>query len=169
MDYGHTSQNDNNFFTAGAGADSSSAQTKNPELDDNLSLSNESANWNKIAAARNPRDFGNKVVNSQETIPSEAEIAPSGETELGKIVEVGMPPVSTSENKDTKTTGEIIEASFDRTVIKTDKKLSTKAINEVDKAVNKLGRDGNVADFYDTARDAMEANLDNSYNRKLAA
>lgn len=59
--------------------------------------------------------------------------------------------------------------SVDLDAIKTEDQLDPRAVETVDKAIHQLDKDGNIANFYDTARDMMETNLKNSYNRKLAA
>ena len=47
--------------------------------------------------------------------------------------------------------------------------LAEATIAELSNLEEKLNQDHNMASFYDDVRDAMESNLENSYNRKLGA
>ena len=88
--------------------------------------------------------------------------------EYGEIIDLNLPPNSTREDSSNMDPAKVIEASFDRTAIKTGDKINPDALKEINKATSRLDQTGNIADFYDTIRDAMEVNLDNSYGRKLA-
>ena len=166
MDYGQRSQNNgissnDALFTSGL----TEGVGKNPEqteLDAKEGLrSNES--WQ-----RNPQAIGNKIINfPNSTI--EASDNQSQKERLG-VIEPTMPPTM-SEGAQTQSSlkTDIIEASLDKTALNTEGRLESAGVKEIDKAISRLNRTGNVADFYETARDAMETNLNNSYNRKLAA
>ena len=159
MDYGRAKQSGDSFSGAEAGI--RFEDIKNIEAKNESKLKDEPESLNSSTFEENT---GHGAVKTSESIDS-SEKAPLFTPELGKVVELNMPP-RTSEDKEMDP-NKIIEASFDRTVIKTDDKLNSGAIKEVDAAIVKLNQTGNIADFYDTARDAMEVNLSNSYNRTL--
>ena len=163
MDYGRHSQNNDipssdalfaSGLTEGVGANLE--QTK---LDAEGGLqSNES--WQ-----RNPQVIGNKIIN----FPNSPNSVTEAKERLG-VIEPTMPPMVAEETQTQpplKT--DIIEASLDKSALNTEGRLESAGVKEIDKAISKLKHTGNVADFYETARDAMETNLNNSYNRKLAA
>ena len=152
MDYGQRSQNNDipssdALFASGLteGVGVNPEQTK---LDaEGVLQSNES--WR-----RNPQTIGNKIIN----FPNSPNSVTEAKEHLG-VIEPTMPPMAAEETQtQSSLKTDIIEASLDSAGVK-----------EIDKAISKLNRTGNVADFYETARDAMETNLNNSYNRKLAA
>ena len=163
MDYGQRSQNNDipssdalfaSGLTEGVGANPEQAK-----LDAEGGLqSNES--WQ-----RNPQAIGNKIIN----FPN----SPNSVTEAKEhlcVIEPTMPPMAAEETQtQSSLKTDIIEASLDKTALNTEGRLESAGVKEIDKAISKLNRTGNVADFYETARDAMETNLNNSYNRKLAA
>lgn len=51
--------------------------------------------------------------------------------------------------------------------IRTADRLNNETMKAVDEAVDSFKKDGDAASFYEKARRYMEANLDNSYSRKL--
>lgn len=51
--------------------------------------------------------------------------------------------------------------------IKTNENLSSEGVQMIDNAVEAFKKDGDAASFYEKARGYMEANLENSYQRKL--
>ena len=170
MGNGHTGQTNSptiqDFFTVGVG--SNSANANNFEAENNLDLT--SGAWVGPSSDRNLRNIGNSAINSQEA-PSPQGEAPSS-MEFGQIIDLAMPPnLAQQDTKSIKTAkpADIVEASLNTHVIKTKDRLDPAGVKEIDNAIIKLNQTGNVADFYDTARNAMEVNLDNSYNRKLAA
>ena len=163
MDYGQRSQNNDipssdALFASGLteGVGVNPEQTK---LDAEGGLqSNES--WR-----RNPQTIGNKIINFSNS-PNSVMVA---KEHLG-VIEPTMPPMAAEETQtQSSLKTDIIEASLDKTALNTEGRLESAGVKEIDKAISKLNRTGNVADFYETARDAMETNLNNSYNRKLAA
>lgn len=160
MDYGHTGQIN--------GAGTNSVDTNNFEAKNNLDLTNKDISWTGPSADRDLRSIGGSVINSRETSHHQEEDPSS--PELGKIIDLAMPPGVKQDNPyETAKKADIIEASLNHNVIKTKDRLDPAGVKEVDNAIAKLNQTGDVADFYDTARNAMETNLDNSYNRKLAA
>lgn len=171
MGNGYTGQTNSagvqNFFTAGAGTNS--VNTNNFEAENNLDLTNSNISWGNPSPERDLRNIGGRVINSHEAVmPGQNETAPS--PEFGKIINLEMPPGAKLDNAPKPANqAEIIESSINKSVINTEGRLESAGVKEIDKAISKLNKTGNIADFYDTARDAMEVNLDNSYNRKLAA
>lgn len=100
--------------------------------------------------------------------------------ELGQVVSLEMPPGVSPEQtsnhpepqSSSSATNEPQGAPSTPTShpsIKTTNRLNEHGVKNIDDAISKLGQDGNIADFYDLARDMMEENLENSYQRKLAA
>ena len=159
MDYGRTSQINNNgdFFAANPNASLEASQGDR---------TNELLN---SAAERDQRNIGGKVMGGSHENDMSKDENTSNIPEYGKIINLNLPPNADMDEISKADPAKIIEASFDRTAIKTGDIISPDAIKEMDKATNKLNQTGDIADFYDTIRDAMEVNLDNSYNRKLAA
>lgn len=163
MDYGRTGQSNSTPSSMGISPDSLKQL-------DNIENGITEAN---APEQRDLRDLGNRIIRSPENseesdAPDQLNNFPKINPELGKIVDLSMPPGA--DPKETNDPGKIIEASFNRAVIKTDgNRISSGAIKEINRAKAQLDQTGNISDFYDTARSAMEANLDNSYGRKLAA
>ena len=175
MDYGQASQNtqgiglsgaDQIFFTSGAGTNDDGRNTF--ESENNLDLTNAASSWGDVSTRpENHRSIGNAAIfspNSQSTqIDSNENLQ-----NLGEIMDVDplLPPTAQSSAQDWNPN--IVR--FDSKAILTEgDHVSKSTLREVDLATAKLGQDGNIADFYSEIRDMMEANLDNSYNRKLAA
>ena len=163
MNYGHHSQNNDipssdalfaSGLTEGVGA--------NPEQTE---LGAEEGLQSNESWQRNPQTIGNKIIN----FPNSPNSVTEAKERLG-VIEPTMPPMVAEETQTQpplKT--DIIEASLDKSALNTEGRLESAGVKEIDKAISKLKHTGNVADFYETARDAMETNLNNSYNRKLAA
>lgn len=171
MSNGYTGQTNSagvqNFFTAGAGTNS--VDTNNFEAENNLDLTNGNISWSSPSPEHNLRNIGGRAINSQETsLSGQGEITPS--PEFGKIINLEMPPGAKLDNAPKPLDqAKIIESSINKSALNTEGRLESAGVKEIDKAISRLNRTGDIADFYDTARDAMEVNLDNSYNRKLAA
>ncbi len=77
------------------------------------------------------------------------------------------PTLEAPTKQNTAAIEEALNTPFDKTAFKTTDKLDQTGVEAIDAAVEKLNQDGDIANFYDTARQMMEANLDNSYDRKL--
>ena len=162
MNYGQHSQNNDipssdalfaSGLTEGVGA--------NPEQTE---LGAEEGLQSNESWQRNPQTIGNKIIN----FPNSPNSVTEAKERLG-VIEPTMPPMVAEETQTQpplKT--DIIEASLDKSALNTEGRLESAGVKEIDKAISKLKHTGNVADFYETARDAMETNLNNSYNRKLA-
>lgn len=168
MQNGHINQDDT-FFTAGA-----------EENIGDVELNTSDGPWKDTKPDVDQRGLGNKAINSSEN-PSETAKTEDKNTDpgailvepeipkLGEVIDINMPPSAKAERQKDADPAKIIEASFDKTVIKTGEVLSPAAVKVVDKATAEFNKTGDAKKFYDTVRTAMEANLDNSYNRKLAA
>ena len=93
---------------------------------------------------------------------------------FGEVVNLDIPPMQPTPKEAPQSTP---DASAERpatnlnhqTIRTTGDRLSEATVTEIDSLTNKLNQDGDMASFYDDIRDAMESNLDNSYNRKLGA
>ena len=101
--------------------------------------------------------------NIAENQPSESQPLEnlSQPNELGQITTIAAPSIApTSENK-----------SFNTAKIKTTgDRLEKSTIPEIDRAINELNQTGNLNNFYDEIRGEggmTDANLNNSFNRKL--
>ena len=158
MQYGHAQ--DNVFPTAGVGS--------NAEGSNNFDAVNEFMP-SEEKLDRDQRSLGNKVISSNDSLgPQSEKITEELESgpKLGEVIDIN--PIKREPKNDDPEPAKIIEASFDR--IKTDKVLSSSGVETVERdIIKKFDKDGNAESFYRAARDAMEVNLDNSYNRKLAA
>ncbi len=164
MDYGQRSQNNDipssdALFASGLTEDVG-VKPEQAKLDTEEGLqSNES--WQ-----RNPQAIGNKIIN----FPDSPDSTMAEKKEHLGVIEPTMPPTAIGEAQtQSPLKADVIEASLDKTALNTEGRLESAGVKEIDKAISKLKHTGNVADFYETARDAMETNLNNSYNRKLAA
>lgn len=169
MDYGQpvNTPNQEPFFTAGAG---NAPETVN--TDKSNSLTSEA-----YIAERDPKNLGNvAIASSSEQAPTTTELPPENQSPnempnkqgLGQIINLEMPPGSEQTPEDNTEKA----PTFDRASISTSKKLSRAGLRAIDSVTSKLSKDGDVYDFYEEIRGEnglVEANLENSYNRKLAA
>ncbi len=167
MDYGHTKKNDSDsqaFFTSEAGINPDNSP--NPEPDNNLDLSD--SNWGNNISDVDKRNIGNIAVrlgNSSAYVNDN-----ESNQELGKVIDLEMPTNMEYDAPSYEIESErTIKESFNNDVIRTKDRLDPAGVKEMDRVISRFNQTGNVEKFYDDARAAMEANLDNSYNRKLAA
>lgn len=169
MGYGRTDKTDSagvqNFFTAGAGTDS--VNTNNFEAENNLDLTNTDISWQ-----RNPQEIGNKIINFPGNNPENPKSHHNQENFA--VIEPTMPPgANNGINKSQPDKDKIIEASFDRTSIKTTGDgLDSAGIEELEKVADKkLYKDDDAAGYVDAIRgeDGMAfVNLENSYGANSA-
>ena len=152
MDYGQSGQN---------GVKTEVENTGN--FEPNVDLSNEIS---PSQPGERESRIGNQAMNFPETGDFQEEIAP-GNPEYGQIIEMTPPPGVEISQEQPET--ESFQDDLNKNAFKTGSKLNPAAIKEIDFAKRKLDQTGDAADFYDKARDAMESNLSNSYDRKLAA
>ncbi len=161
MDYGQNNkQNDTlDFFTAGVG-------TNNPEVnsfesENNLDLSNNQVNWQESPIDN--QEIGNKVMSAskEQIIPPDVPEIPEG---LGQIIDLEPPKQASTAQISAEA---IARNPYNKEVIKTGETLNKEGIREMDRIVKEFEKDGNAADFYETARDMTETHLNNSYNRVL--
>ena len=169
MDNGHTNPPDNllKFPTP-----------NNVEANDNLDLSNPETNWDQpISTEHDKRAIGNSALNPVELSmpPSVPEATPP----LGEITEHSLQPEAApkiyqpasdqnamDKESDTNIIEEAISSSLES--VKTTDRLSEESVKATDDFINKFEKgEIELSDFYDSSRDAMENNLNNSYNRKL--
>ena len=170
MDYSQSSQNDHSgpFFTAGAGTSEENANTFQAE--NNLDLSNTQMDWSIKQAERDHRSIGNAAIGAPETTMNsdDTELEAPNPVKMGKVIRL-EPRSETGSDKE-PTASEVAKlATFDKRKIITRETLDESSVQEVQSVIDGLNKGADPADFYETARDMMEANLDNSYNRKLAA
>ena len=184
MDYGNTNDPQKfefdqlNLDTDEMSWDSGATPSRDPRALGNKAIStpgntpgNVPINTPEPAPENTPNGAPNNLPESVPGIPN------TPENQLGQIVNLEMPPgVEMPEMPDSLEQKALAEAQIlaqtiplDAEAIKTDDQLDPRAVKIVDDAIHKLDQDGNVADFYDAARDMMETNLENSYHRKLAA
>ena len=169
MNNGHTDKADSagvqNLFTADAGADSVNANSF--EAKNNLDLTNTDISWQ-----RNPQEIGNKIIN----FPGNNLENPKSHhnQENFAIIEPTMPPgASDGIDKSQPNKDKIIEASFNRTSIKTTGDgLDAEGIKELEKVADKkLYKEDDAAGYVDAIRgeDGMAVvNLENSYGPNSA-
>ncbi len=119
-------------------------------------LDTENTAWSPDPTPRDSREIGSRAIENSDPRPR-PEISPA------ILEQSNLPPMP----KDTAIVESALDIPFDKNALKTTDKLSQTGIEAIDAAVEKLNQDGDIANFYDTARQMMEANLDNSYNRKL--
>ena len=162
------------FFTAGVG--NTPAEDNTYKSEDNLDEENwkQALDISKPVGIPNPTEAA-KLPESPEPGPKNTSEPPvktpkipdfpnfkppeDNESKLGEITtienSINLPEVkkSSSYNPDSiKTTGD---------------KLETSSITEVDNAITELNQTGNLSNFYEEIRSMTEANLNNSFNRKL--
>ena len=153
MNNGQNNQSENAYFTPGVG---NLPVNQNQETIPNLNI-NESV-WRP---ERDHRDIGENVISSMEITQSDQ---PQDQNpEMGKIIplEPTRPPEPAREETSKTANVEVIRTEGDR--------ISKAALSEVRRTEVEFAQTGNASNFYDEVRSMMEANLDNSYNRKLAA
>ena len=172
MNYGQDNSQEKvpDFFTFGAGTNAENVNNVEPE--NNLDLTNTATEWELPMPDRDNREIGNRAIASAESLNIPSEPAANPQEDLSAQIEaitdnkaeqVSINPAIIQKNNDT-TIPQIEEPN-----IKTDKFLSKEGIAAIDKAKAELDQTGDMASFYCEARDMMEVNLENSYNRKLAA
>ena len=105
MDYGHTVQPTNQgsdvFFTAGAGTPSTNINNVEPE--NNLDLTNRATTWDAMPAnpdTRDTRNIGAGALASRESLGNQPVFSQpyrqeAPRPELGQIIDLEMPPMST--------------------------------------------------------------------------
>ena len=158
--------------------------TQNFELDQ-FNLDTTSEDWsNSTSPERDNRNLGSKAISLPEAsaTPGSSELpdtlstpnsqeSPNAATASTEQISPSMPPGYEATPVGSADTTESATAipEIDNSVIKTEEFLDARAIKVVDNAINKLNQDGDIANFYDTARDMVETNLKNSYNRELGA
>ena len=97
-----------------------------------------------------------------------AESEPSQEQPLGQVIDMEMPP----SNHNLETSASLTADSINHSAFKTTENLNVEGVKETDAIIDKIrqAKTGEeLATSYDLARTAMEDNLVESYNRKLAS
>ena len=135
---------------------------------DNLNLDTNEMSWNNTPD-RDPRALGNKVISFPESPnPTPGPEDNSASPSLDPAITSPQPGEAQPSAAAAPDANGPIVINFSDLKTKEDR-LDPKAVEVVDQAIHKLDQDGNIADFYETARNMTEAHLENSYNRKLAA
>lgn len=174
MDYGQHSQSgpkasDDALFagaiTEGVGI---KPENTNPDVAESLHSDDQSISWQ-----RGPREIGSKIINFPGDITKESELS-QDQGQFG-VIEPTMPPGTGNSIIDSTQPSQdkMIEASFDRTSIKTTGDgLDTAGIKELEKvADSKLYKNDDAAGYVDAIRgeDGMAfTNLENSYGADSA-
>lgn len=118
--------------------------------------------WMNPNAEHNTQDLGNKALFSPENQPDLAtnpgEALVSTESYQNEPQDNANPALSRDANNN---------PSLNAATIKTTTTLSSDAVNAIDQAKAKFFQDGDANSFYEQARNYMEENLSNSYNREL--
>ena len=117
---------------------------------------------------RDNREIGNSAITSLETVDS----VENDTNKLGEIVNLEMPPgAELEEPVSVREDGDKVTVSFNKKALKTGDLLDDAGVAEVQKAIEKLNQDGNVADFYEDVRGdegMVITNLGNSYGDNAA-
>ena len=173
MDYGHATKSTDApaFFTSGAGTNDENVN--NFESEDNLDLTNDLTNW-APQIEHDKQGIGSSAISSFEAgmpLPGKMEQNTPVLGEIKPYLPPGANPGEALTAPSLATDSEIIEQSLTPTLksVKTTEYLNAEGIKALDNSIQKFNQDGNAAEFYDEVRNAMEVNLDNSYNRKLGS
>lgn len=166
MDYGRTSQ---------SGTDPLNSRDISAVSPESLGANNEPPMSSE--QDRDLRSLGNRAITSPESSSNESDMAPEdsqNSPELGKVIDLSLPPGS---EKDIKDESKIFEASANVSGVNfaniktTGGKLSKSSTREVGKVINIFEKGGNAEEFYDDVRGeegAVAANLNNSYGENSA-
>lgn len=158
MDYGHTPLTDN------------SAEFSSPSSfggNENLAPEKQESTWDQpVSIEHDKKSLGS------EALANSLEMPPLPDQELGKPIpySTNLEPIVQPPVEDAATDADIVEKSLTTGLdsVKTTDRLAEESVKATDDFINKFEK-GEIAleDFYDSSRDAMENNLNNSYNRKL--
>lgn len=168
MDYGQSRQNNQqptapqDFFTVGAG-------TNNPDVnsfesENNLDIS--SGEWGN-PTGHDAQNIGKSALlggHQTEKYGVAGEDAAPKSTPFEFMPGAPEPPITSPSQSINAQDDQ--EATINFSHLKTSEALSPLGVQEVVKAINQLNKDDKIADFYDTARQMMTANLKNSYGDK---
>lgn len=157
MNYGHTNLPDNSpvFSTP-----------DNFEANDNLDLTNPETSWNQPVSIEH-----NKKALGSEALANSLEMPPLPEQELGKPIpySTNLDPIAQPAN-DMASDAEIAQKALDikPEPIKTTENLNDEGIKAVE-SLNERLIQGEISldDYYDSHQDITEANLQNSFDRKI--
>lgn len=157
MDYGHTNLPDNSpeFSTP-----------DNFEANNNLDLTNPETSWDQPVSIEH-----NKKALGSEALANSLEMPPSPEQELGKPIpySTNLDPITQPAN-DMASDAEIAQKALDikPEPIKTTEYLNDEGIKAVE-SLNERLMQGEISldDYYDFHQDITEANLQNSFDRKI--
>lgn len=172
MDNGHTTSPVDPLatFTPDSGANSFDAK-------DNLDLTNQAEDWDQVAEPieHDKKSLGNTAMNT----PIELSMPPSSSEQsvtpvLGEVTENTLEPnaarIHNQPTDDLVSDIEAVEASLTPNLdtIKTTDRLSEESVRVIDSSIDKFNQNNiDPASFYEEVRNAMETNIENSYNRKL--
>ena len=168
MDYGQSRQNNQqptapqDFFTVGAGVNNPNVNNFEPENNLDISsgewgdsIEHDAQNIGKSALlGKNQTERYGVAGESTEPRSNSFEFMPGAPEPLS------APPSQPIDAQDNQ------KATINFDHLKTSEALSPLGVQEVVKAINQLNKDDKIADFYDTARQMMAANLKNSYGDK---
>ena len=173
---------DSIISSAGIPSISDKGMTTHPELNPVENLDLNSPSWAPNSINSQPQELakptselrGAKTMESSNPSNSARRERPFEEPgsnqnqPLGQIIDMEMPPSSYN----SKTPASYAEDSINHAAFKTTESLNIEGIKETDVIIDKIrqAKTGEeLAASYDLARTAMEDNLAESYNRKLAA
>ncbi len=143
------------FFTAGSGI-----SPEQPE--NNFDYINQPSDLETSDLSSAHYDTADNTATTEKESPTPPP-ADEQTPDLGQVTDPNLPP---NFNPQTQPSAET--KNFDRSNIKTSERLDFISIKETDKIIQRFNQDGDADRFYDDTREMMEANLENSYNRKLA-
>ena len=148
------------------------SSVNSPELIETDDFEAGKTSWDQpMSVEHDKRDIGSKTRASFETPIASSE--ESDELKLGEITPYLPPGVDpklydepTSAASDTDIVKESLTPNLD--TIKTTDRLSEGSVKVIDSSISKFNQNNiSPANFYEQVRNAMETNIENSYNRKL--
>ena len=156
MDNGQQTRANEAYFTAGVG---NIPANQNPEDIPNLNI--DQSVW---SPERNLKEVGSNIISLAEERqgldPNQSQDQTS--PDMGKIIPL--------EPATSKRTPSEVAADINPSAVYTEgDHIAKSALIEVRRAESEFFQTGNASSFYDNTRNLMEANLDNSWGRKLAA
>lgn len=169
MDYGHTVNSRDDLNLENWGASMPSAPFLRPTIvsSEVPATASEPREAVGIASAESAPGSapggipGDNLEGAQESVQNTPDLAksaidPLAPPPMGQVIQISSAPAP------------LTAAPANPGAIRTEgDHLSSAAITEIDNAVSELGQTGDLATFYDKVQSLTEANLENSFNRKI--
>jgi len=157
MDNGQQTRANEAYFTAGVG---NAPVDQTPENIPNLNI--DQSNW---GPERNLKEVGSNIISltekRQDSESDQNQAQNQDSSDMGKIIPLNPTTSRQMQNDSTDINVDAVYTEGDH--------IAKSALIEVRRAESKFYQTGNASDFYEDTRNLMEANLNNSWGRKLAA